>query len=184
MDRPGALDVRPRDREIVARDRMGHALVDRHRDPDVVEDAERVLRAELDRDVAVDRRGADELEVRVESCEHQCDGVVGPGVDVEDQLGGHRPKSMARLRRRRDGRGVVLRQRASAPIGGRSMPDQQVYPRRSEGCLTAAGRDAAEKRNVCVRVRGCGWEGRRRQGLHDARRHRDLPDQWRQGLRL
>ena len=70
---------------------LGDALVDRDGDADVVEDPQRVLRAVVDRDVAVDGRRGDQLQVRVEGREHERDGVVGPGIDVEDQLLRHRP---------------------------------------------------------------------------------------------
>jgi hypothetical protein len=47
------------------------------------------LGREVDRRVAVDRRGADQLDIGRERRGHQRDGVIGAGVDVEDDLGGH-----------------------------------------------------------------------------------------------
>jgi hypothetical protein len=94
---------RGRQVEEIAVDSRGHAPVDlRSRDravnppvhgdlgqPDPVEHAEGVLRGVVECRVAVDRRRADELEVRRERRDHERHRVVGSGVDVEDHLGGH-----------------------------------------------------------------------------------------------
>ena len=89
MHRVRTLDIAARDREVIALDRPVDALVDGHRDPDMVEDAKRILGAVVDRDVAVDRRRRDQIELGMECREHQRDGIVGAGVDVEDDLLGH-----------------------------------------------------------------------------------------------
>ena len=78
-----------RDREVVARHRRRLALEDRDVALEEVDHAQRVVRAVLDRVVAVHRGRGDELQVRVERRQHQRDRIVGPGVDVEDQLPWH-----------------------------------------------------------------------------------------------
>src|SRR6185503_1594539 len=88
-----ALDVATRDREVVALDRLRDALVHGDRDADVVEDAQGVLGAVVDRDVAIDGRRGDEVQIRMKCREHECDSVVGPCIDVEDELPGH-PRSV------------------------------------------------------------------------------------------
>ena len=54
--------------------------------PDMIEHAQRVVGAVLDLDIAVDGRAGDEVERRMQRREHDRHGVVGAGVDVEDQL--------------------------------------------------------------------------------------------------
>ena len=86
VDRVAAQKVGPWDREVGSGDRPRHALVDGHGDPDVVEDSERVLGADVHRHVAIHGGRADQLKVRVKRREHQRDSVVGAGIDVQDQL--------------------------------------------------------------------------------------------------
>src|SRR5581483_9814302 len=85
-------------REVRPGQRRRHAPVHRDVAADVVEDAERVLGGEVERDVAVDRGRPDQLKIGMQRRQHQRDGVVGPGVDVLDQLGarhGHRSRRPA-----------------------------------------------------------------------------------------
>jgi hypothetical protein len=64
-----------------------------HRDvraPDEVEHAQRVVGRVLDGDIAVHGRDSHELERRMERGEHDRDGIVRAGIDVEDHLLPHR----------------------------------------------------------------------------------------------
>ena len=54
--------------------------------PDMVEHTQRVVGAVMHLDIAVDRSAGDELERRMKSGEHDRHRVVGPGVDIEDEL--------------------------------------------------------------------------------------------------
>ena len=83
----GAVLDRPRDREIGAHQRPRQTLVDRNiAPPDMVEHAQRIVGAVMHLDIAVDGRAGDELERRMQRREHDRHGVVGAGVDVEDEL--------------------------------------------------------------------------------------------------
>jgi len=76
-----------RDRQVLADDGLLGALV--HRDlgvTDVVENAEGVVRAVLDLDVAVHGGTGQQVEIRMQRGQHDGDGVIGAGVHVEDEL--------------------------------------------------------------------------------------------------
>src|SRR4029077_15381916 len=76
--------------DVGADQRSIHASIDRYLwHADEVEDAERVLRGEVDAGVAIHAGRAYQLDVRREGRGHQGNGIVGAGIDVEDHLRWH-----------------------------------------------------------------------------------------------
>ena len=76
-----------RDRKVEAGDRPAEPGMNGNvAAADVIERAQRVVGRMLDLAIAVHRRAGDQLEIGMERREHDCDGVVRAGVDVEDEL--------------------------------------------------------------------------------------------------
>ena len=80
----------PRHRKISTHHRPGRAFVHWDVRADVVEDAQRVLGAQLHRDIAVHRGCRHQVEVWVQRRKHERDCIVRSRIDVKDELGRHR----------------------------------------------------------------------------------------------
>ena len=79
--------LRTRDREVGTRQRTVEPFIDRHvAASDEFKRPQRIVGAELDFDIAVDRRARDEVEIGMQRGAHDRHRIVGARVDVEDEL--------------------------------------------------------------------------------------------------